>query len=55
MDFKEMRKLKGWSQAKAAREMKVSLTTWSRWEWESMKPNEDNMKKIKEVFDIKEK
>ncbi|MCX7749347.1 MAG: helix-turn-helix domain-containing protein [Clostridia bacterium] len=50
MDFKALRKSRGWSQMKAATELGISFITWQRWELGGCKPSEENIKKLKEVF-----
>jgi DNA-binding XRE family transcriptional regulator len=54
MDYLQLRKSKKWSQVKAAKAVGVSLFTWQRWEYGANKPSIENIKKIKEVFDLKE-
>ena len=50
MNFKALREEKEWTQNKAAIECKVAVVTWRLWEYGVSKPNEENLKKIKEVF-----
>jgi len=50
MDYKALRKSRGWTQIKAATELGISFVTWQRWELGGCKPSEENIKKLKEVF-----
>lgn len=52
MNFKELREQKGWTQNKAAIECGVAVVTWRLWEYGGGQPNADNMKKIREAFNI---
>lgn len=54
MNFKELREKEKWTQNKAAIECKVAVVTWRLWEYGVSKPNEENLKKIKEVFRVED-
>jgi len=52
-NLKEIRLDRGMTQVQVARTVGVSLNTYVKWEQNVMKPNEENMKKLKEVLKIK--
>ena len=52
MNFKKMREDLKLTQIEAAKKMKVSLSTWRMWEVRVTTPNEENMKKLKKIFNI---
>lgn len=51
--LKELRTEKGLSQMDAARQIGVSLLTYQLWERGITTPNEENLKKLKEVLGVK--
>ena len=50
MDYKAIRKLRGWSQFQTAKELGISINTWIQWERGVSKPNKENMEMLKEAF-----
>ena len=53
MDFIEIKKrriMKGFSQAKMARELGVHLNTYSLWERGCGKPSDENLKKLERIL-----
>lgn len=52
MKIKEIRIKKGLTKVEVARAVGVSITAYSNWENETSEPNEENMKKLKEVLDL---
>jgi putative transcriptional regulator len=48
--LKTLRKMKGWSQEKLARNLGVSLNTVQRWEMGKTKPSPLALEKLGEVF-----
>jgi transcriptional regulator with XRE-family HTH domain len=51
-DLKKKRVEAKMTQFDLAKAMKVSVNTIIKWENEVSKPNEDNLNKLKEIFDI---
>ena len=52
MNYKELRKAKGWSQMMAAKELGVTVNTWINWERGGASPNEDNVARLRIVFGL---
>ena len=52
MDFKKLREQKGWTQMQAAVHVGVAVVTWRLWEHGGGKPSDENMVKIREVFNV---
>lgn len=53
MNLKQHRKRMNLTQTEVARKVGVSLTSYQLWERDVSKPNEENLKKLKEVLQIK--
>lgn len=53
MDIKKLRLEKGFTQNYMAKKIGVSIAAYLKWEYGIGKPNEDNLKKLKEVLGIK--
>lgn len=52
-NLKEMRENKGLSQIEVAKLIGVSANTYRNWEYGANYPSEENMKKLKEVLEVK--
>ena len=52
MNIRKLRTELGYTQIKVAKECGVSLSSFRMWEAGVTKPNEDNMKKLKEVLKV---
>jgi transcriptional regulator with XRE-family HTH domain len=53
MNIKDLRKKKGLTQCEIAAKVGVSLGAYLMWERNVGKPNEENLKKLKEVLGVK--
>ena len=53
MDIKKLRKEKDMTQYQLAAKINVSDTTIRKWEHGAGEPNEENKKKLEEVFGVK--
>lgn len=53
MDIKQLRKEKGYTQCEVAIHVGVSLTAYRLWEIGVMKPNKENLTKLKKVLESK--
>lgn len=54
MNIKEKRLTLGLTQIETAKRIGASLNTYQKWEYGVAKPNPENLKKLKEVLQIKE-
>lgn len=53
MDIREIRLKKGMTQSELARKVGVSLTTIANWENKTSTPSDTNMKKLKQVLEVR--